>query len=115
MTPLCIHGFPADHCASCRSCPHGLVTSRCTRCRTAATSRARRVTAPAGHPAEQHAGYEIFFDPSVNGWLYRAPDAAPSNQSYRSAFLARKAVDRLADEPAAPAKRNGSKTAKRKS
>jgi hypothetical protein len=114
MTSLCIHGFPADHCASCRNCPHGLVTSRCARCRATAAARTRRVAVPDAPPSEEHAGYEIFFDPTVNGWLYRAPDATASSQSYRSAFLARKAVDQLAGEPAAVAAPKSSKAAKRK-
>ena len=40
-----------------------------------------------------HAGHEIFYEAAVSGWRYRAADAAASTLSYRSAFLARKAVD----------------------
>ena len=46
-------------------------------------------------PVEEHLGYEIFYVPAVSGWQYRDPDARQSPLSYRSAFLARKAVDQL--------------------
>jgi hypothetical protein len=95
---LCIHGFRTEECASCRTCPHGLNASRCGRCVAAerAVSRRPRVVSTQTFPSEQHAGFEIFYEPSVSGWLYRGADAAPSHLSYRSAFLARKAVDELA-------------------
>ena len=100
MLSPCIHGFSADQCASCRTCPHGLVTGRCGRCAagsTAARRPARRTTTAAQPvtPVEDHLGYEIFYVPAVCGWQYRDPDARPSPLSYRSAFLARKAVDQL--------------------
>lgn len=97
MITLCIHAFPTEQCAQCRTCPHGLTTSRCTRCRTASASAARRRVRPAPRPhaTTSHNGFEIFFEPAVNGWLYRTPDAEPSPESYRSAFLARKAIDQL--------------------
>jgi hypothetical protein len=101
MTPLCIHGFRTAECSSCRDCPHGIPTSRCTRCRAAAaapspSSRRARVPVQVQEPAaETHKGFEILFAPAVSGWLYRAPDSAVSRESYRSVFLARKAIDNL--------------------
>ena len=94
----CIHGFRTEECASCRTCPHGLNASRCGRCvaATRAVSRRPRVVSTQTYPSEQHAGFEIFYEPAVTGWHYREADAAPSPLSYRSAFLARKAVDELA-------------------
>ena len=97
MTSQCIHGFPNQQCAACRTCPHGVVTSGCVRCRTVAAAAGRQRPTPsvATHPSEEHAGFEIFYVPAVSGWQYRGPDSAPSRLSYRSAFLARKAVDEL--------------------
>ena len=46
-------------------------------------------------PPQQHAGYEIFYEPESSGWRYRAADSVDSPLSYRSAFLARKAIDEL--------------------
>lgn len=68
-------------------------------------------------PSEEHAGFEIFFVPAVNGWQYRAPDSEPSPLSYRSAFLARKAVDQLPAGMSADASAKGKsgRTAKRAS
>jgi hypothetical protein len=98
MTTLCIHGFRTEECASCRSCPHGLTAARCGRCATKARAVSRRTeaTATQTYPSEQHAGFEIFYVPAVSGWHYRGADEAPSPLSYRSPFLARKAVDKLA-------------------
>ena len=98
LTALCIHGFRTEECASCRTCPHGLNASRCGRCiaATRAVSRRPRVVSTQTYPSEQHAGFEIYYEPTVSGWHYRGADAAPSLLSYRSAFLARKAVDELA-------------------
>ena len=94
MTSQCIHGFPPDQCASCRTCPHGQTTAACVRCRSSIVTR--KPLAPAvAEPQQTHAGYEIFFEPAVSGWRYRGPDSAPSPLSYRSAFLARKAVDQV--------------------
>jgi hypothetical protein len=91
-TPHCIHGFPAEQCVSCRACEHGLQFSACGRCRAPAVTR--RVIEPTGDRSTQmHDGHEIFYDPKVSGWRYRATDAAASPLSYRSAFLARKAID----------------------
>jgi hypothetical protein len=102
MIPLCIHGFQTDQCASCRACPHGLPVSKCGRCRSDAVAASRRRVVPR-HPANTEAdsyhGFEIVFTPDVNGWHYRAPDSSLSPMSYRSAFLARKAVDALGDAP----------------
>jgi hypothetical protein len=97
MTPLCIHGFRSEHCASCRTCPHGLVTAGCGRCLAASTSAARRRPAVTLEtpPSEEHAGFEIFYVPAVTGWQFRRPEAASSELSYRSVFLARKAIDAL--------------------
>jgi hypothetical protein len=100
MTSHCIHGFPHEQCASCRTCQHGQAASACTRCRTAVTPRTQPPVSGDAHPTQPHAGFEIFYEPSLSGWRYRAPDAAPSALSYRSAFLARKAVDQLATAPA---------------
>jgi hypothetical protein len=99
MTSPCIHGFRTEQCAACRSCPHGLVTSQCGRCIKASSSPALRkaaITTHGHHPSEERAGFEIFYEPALNGWRYRADESAPSVESYRSVFLARKAVDQLA-------------------
>jgi hypothetical protein len=88
----CIHGFPTEQCVSCRTCAHGHPTASCTKCR--ASTATRKAAEPvADHPTHEHAGHEIFYEPAVSGWRYRAADAAASPLSYRSAFLARKAVD----------------------
>jgi hypothetical protein len=116
-TTQCIHGFPAEQCSSCRICAHGQMTSTCSRCRAATTSRAR-TTKPSTeiHPSQSHAGFEIYFEPRVSGWRYRADESAPSPLSYRSAFLARKAVDELANGNGAVAEpaRSGGKKSKKK-
>ncbi len=99
MTSPCIHGFRTEECAACRSCPHGLVTSQCGRCIKAASTPALRkaaINTHGNHPSEEREGFEIFYEPSLNGWRYRADESAPSVESYRSVFLARKAVDELA-------------------
>jgi len=57
------------------------------------------VPSTAPQPSETHAGYELYYDAAVSGWQFRSPDAEPSRESYRSAFLARKAIDALDDEP----------------
>lgn len=100
MTPQCIHGFRTDECAACRTCPHGLNRARCGRCEAASSAASRtRVRQPEAHASQEYAGYEIFYDPGVSGWYYRAADADASQQSYRSVFLARKAVDGIAAQP----------------
>lgn len=110
MTPLCIHGFRTAECSLCHECPHGLAVSRCVRCRAAAaapspSNRRRPVPIEVQEPpTETHHGFEILFAPAVSGWLYRAPDSAVSRESYRSVFLARKAIDNLGTaKPAVPA------------
>ena len=109
MSSQCIHGFPTEQCVSCRTCPHGQITSVCAKCRAPVTARttAAARTAAVQPPSEEHAGYEIFFEPAVSGWRYRGKDDAASQLSYRSAFLARKAVDGLGngETAAAPAKK----------
>ena len=104
MTALCIHGFDAEQCASCHTCPHGLTASRCGRCAAASTTAARRKAKPAVEtpPSVKHAGFEIFYVPEVSGWQFRGPDSTTSALSYRSIFLARKAVDEIADGAKAP-------------
>ncbi len=110
MTTQCIHGFPSSQCMSCRTCQHGQTATNCPRCRAATT--ARKPAALTDQPTEAHGGFEIYYEPAVSGWRYRGEDSSPSTLSYRSAFLARKAVDALPDgatsEPAAAPKR-GSK------
>jgi hypothetical protein len=110
MTVPCIHGFRTEECTACRSCPHGLVTSRCSRCIKASSTPAGRkalLVAHGDHPSEERAGFEIFYVPELNGWQVRSNDEAASAESYRSVFLARKAVDDLAAAGAArEAKRN---------
>ena len=117
MTSQCIHGFPTEHCMSCRTCPHGQMTSACIRCRSELAARrpTRTVAQPAVRPeSEEHGGYEVFYEPAVSGWRYRTPDSAPSRLSYRSAFLARKAVDQLGPDGEAPAAPSAKRKAKRK-
>jgi hypothetical protein len=111
MNSPCIHGFRTEQCAACRACPHGLVSSQCGRCLKASSTPAGRkalLSAVGTYPSEQRAGFEIFYAPELNGWRYRADEIAPSVESYRSVFLARKAVDQLAAaEPAKGSKRRG--------
>jgi hypothetical protein len=76
-----------------------LTISGCGRClaATAAATRRRIVAPPTdGTASQDHGGFEIFYVPEVNGWQYRLPDAPVSVESYRSVFLARKAIDKLA-------------------
>lgn len=94
---LCIHGFRAEECAACRTCLHGLAASRCGRClAAAASSRPPRLAGAETFPSQEHAGYEIFYVPAVSGWHFRDRDSIASPLSYRSVFLARKAIDKLA-------------------
>ena len=73
--------------------------ARCGRCAAATASTRRAIPAAVPQASEEYAGFEIFYDPAVSGWYYRATEGATaSSQSYRSAFLARKAVDRVASE-----------------
>jgi hypothetical protein len=64
---------------------------------TAAAALRRKVGTDASHPAEEHRGFEILYIPEVSGWQFRGPDETLSPDSYRSAFLARKAVDAIAE------------------
>ena len=108
MTPPCIHGFRTEECAACRTCPHGMVASRCSRCIKASSTPALRkaaINTHGAHPSEQRAGFEIFYVPAVHGWQVRGEDAAMSQESYRSIFLARKAVDQMASAEPPKAKR----------
>ncbi|MDQ2674133.1 MAG: hypothetical protein M3Y40_05710 [Chloroflexota bacterium] len=57
-------------------------------------------------PSEEHRGYEILYVAGQRSWHYRADESAPmSAASYRSAFQARRAVDRVLDS--APSKKKG--------
>lgn len=98
MSAQCIHGFDAGQCASCRACPHGLVATRCGACAAASATASRNAgrgnaPAPAG---ETRNGWEIFYAPEVTGWRVRSAESVALPDSYRSLFLARKAVDQLA-------------------
>jgi hypothetical protein len=54
------------------------------------------MAAPAeGTATRDHDGFEIFYVPEVNGWQFRRPESPASPESYRSVFLARKAIDSL--------------------
>jgi hypothetical protein len=112
MSAQCIHGFPTQQCIACRTCQHGQVTSTCTRCRAPVTTRQVAAAAAAAPvPAtEAHGDYEVFYEPEVSGWRYRSAESEASRLSYRSAFLARKAIDQLAAEPAPKAKARGKGT-----
>jgi hypothetical protein len=114
MSDQCIHGFPTQQCMSCRTCPHGQVTSSCAKCRTPVPTRKANVVAAPVPPSEEHAGYEVYYEPEVSGWRYRDADSAPSQLSYRSAFLARKAIDELGTKSDAKpsAKSKGAKAAR---
>jgi hypothetical protein len=111
VSDSCIHGFPINHCASCRTCPHGLATSRCGRCLAESTAIARRkpVSAQGSQPPpdEEREGWEIFYVPALSGWQVRAPEAAVMDGSYRSLFLARKAVDSWIANPQTPTRAAG--------
>ena len=99
MSSQCIHGFPTQQCMSCRTCPHGQVTTSCAKCRAPAPTRKAALVAAPVPPEQEHAGYEVYFEPEVSGWRFRDADSTPSPLSYRSAFLARKAIDQLGTEP----------------
>lgn len=96
MASLCIHGFRGAECAACRTCPHGVAASHCARCLSAAASSRPPRTRAETFPSQEYAGYEIFYVPAVSGWHFRAHDSISSPLSYRSVFLARKAIDNLA-------------------
>ncbi len=55
----------------------------------------------APRPSTTHRGHEILYVAGERSWYIRAdPDATRSAASFRSAFLARRAVDALLDNPA---------------
>jgi hypothetical protein len=84
MSAPCIHGFVAGQCASCH----------------ATDASAPALKSDEGD-VEERQGWEIFYVPAVTGWQVRAPESEVVPDSYRSLFLARKAVDRMiANRPA---------------
>jgi hypothetical protein len=101
MTDRCIHGFEEQHCAACRRCPHGIYESRCATCRPRTAREATIMLANnAPRPAEEHRGYEISYVESERSWYIRADADAPRAQNtYRSAFQARRAIDEILDQP----------------
>ncbi len=107
MPSPCIHGFSVEQCASCRTCPHGLLLARCRQCSPVITTTKRSAAALAAPEvtAEEHLGYEIVFVPAVSGFHYRDADGNSSPLSYRSAFLARRAVAEIVERAAAKASR----------
>jgi hypothetical protein len=111
MTDRCIHGFEAQSCASCRRCEHGMLDSRCGICNPRTAREAAVMLAnDEPRPSEEHRGYEILYVAGERGWRIRPDaDATPSQQSFRSAFQARRAVDQLLDAPPAPATGKGKK------
>ena len=99
LSGQCIHGFPIEQCISCRTCQHGQVTTTCAKCRAPTTTRKVALDSVPVPPSEIHGDYEVYFEPAVSGWRYRADESSPSQLSYRSAFLARKAIDQIGNEP----------------
>ena len=81
MSEPCIHGFQAGQCSRCLD-----DASRRTAVAAAADPEV---------PSEQRGDWEIVYVPALTGWQVRAPDAEALPDSYRSLFLARKAVDAL--------------------
>lgn len=59
------------------------------------------------HPPEERAGFEIVYVPELSGWQVRSNGSAPSEESYRSIFLARKAADDLASAASAKESKRG--------
>jgi len=102
MTARCIHGFEEQHCAACRRCPHGIFESRCATCRPKTAREATIMLAnDAPRPAEEHRGYEISYVAGERSWYIRADADAPLSQNtFRSAFQARRAIDEILDHPA---------------
>ena len=102
MTDRCKHGFEPQTCASCRRCAHGIAESRCGVCVPRTAREATLMLAnDQPRPAEEHRGYEILYVAGQRSWFTRSdPDAPLSAASYRSSFLARRAIDRLVDAPA---------------
>ena len=103
MTSACKHGFPTEQCADCRTCPHGLTAGGCGRCSAIAAASTRRRQRPTLDPGSAsliaHDGFEIYYAPEVSGWEFRGPESVHSTQSYRSVFLARKAIAELPSRP----------------
>ena len=98
----CIHGFDEQQCAACRRCQHGFLESRCAVCAPPRTARQAVLSLAnaAPRPSEEHRGYEVFYALDNNSWYFRSDaDAARSKLSFGSAFQARRAIDRLLDEP----------------
>lgn len=113
MTDYCIHGFDRQICASCRRCAHGLLEARCATCNPKTAREASIMLAgEADRPAEEHRGYEISYVAGERSWYIRADADAPrSQQSYRSAFRARRAIDEMLDRPEAVPERGKRKKA----
>ena len=101
MTDKCIHGFEAQTCASCRRCPHGILESRCGVCAPRTAREATIMLAnDAPRPSEEHRGYEILYVAGQRSWFIRADADAPISQnSLRSPFQARRAIDQILDAP----------------
>ncbi len=60
-------------------------------------------------PSMTHRGHEILYVAGERSWYIRAdPDASRSAASFRSPFLARRAIDALMDTPAPAAGRKKS-------
>jgi hypothetical protein len=95
------------------SCIHGFQPGQCGRCSPDTSQFARRSTKSdplLESTPEERLGWEIFYVPAVTGWRVRQPDTTALAASYRSLFLARKAVDALvASQPGASAKPGTSK------
>jgi hypothetical protein len=103
MTDRCIHGFDAQHCASCRRCQHGLLEYRCSQCGAPRTAReaTTMLANDAPRPSTTHRGHEILSVAGERSWYTRADADSPrSALSYRSPFQARRAIDSLLDTPA---------------
>jgi hypothetical protein len=103
MTDQCIHGFDAQHCASCRRCSHGLIENRCAECGAPRTAREATLMLANDRPRPSmtHRGHEILYVAGERSWYIKADADAPrSAVSYRSSFLAQRAVDALLDAPA---------------
>jgi hypothetical protein len=68
--------------------------------------RAADKIVPAAEPSQEHRGHEVYFVPAERSWYFReSPDVLP-RESYRSAFLARRAIDTAVDNPPKPASRS---------
>lgn len=66
-------------------------------------------------PSEEHRGYELLYAAGERSWYIKADADAPrSQQSYRSAFTARRAIDAMLDAPVVPAGKNGKKEKKQR-